>query len=143
MSGEQTAATRRGLGIIYIVSGLLFCGLMVFATLYSLGKIHLRLPSAFWSRLYGMHFAATAVSCVLFVALEWRRTRSFTAEIMADLAIAPTVFALALLATGLLLVRGTFTPWISLAPGLFLVYYGWRMAKGKPVWLGLGRLPKP
>jgi len=62
---------------------------------------------------------------------------------MADLAIAPTVFALALLATGLLLVRGTVTPWISLAPGIFLVYYGWRMAKGKPVWLGLGRLPKP
>lgn len=125
------SAIRRGLGIIYILSGLLHGAEMVFATLYSMGKIPLVVTARLWSQMYYAHFLFMVLAGGSFLALSYRRSGLFYPETLIDFLIGIGVFVILISLIGLALVRGLLNPWFSLVPSAFLAFYGYELLQGR------------
>ncbi|MFA6004309.1 MAG: hypothetical protein WC881_09600 [Elusimicrobiota bacterium] len=122
-----------GLGAIFIIFGLLAAVQMSLATLYSLGRLAVMLSAEGWSRLFMAHIIMLAGCGTLYLVLRYRSTRSLPLQGICDLAFGIILFVAMLGGVGYILVQGLATPWLSLAPALFLLYYGYRLRKGKPL----------
>lgn len=128
MSGPL--AIRKGLGFIYLLSGLFHLAVMVFATLYSLGRIHFIVTGRLWSEMYYAHFLFMVLAGAGYLTLSSRRGGVFYPETLVDFLVGIGAFIVMIGIAGLLLVRGLVSPWFSLTPGAFLVYYGTGLLRG-------------
>lgn len=135
---QELYRIRRGLGLVLIMAGGMHWGLMVFASLYSLGRIRLLIPARLWSEMYYAHFLFLVMAGALYLFLNFRNTRVFHFEALSDYLVAVGIFIILMSVTGLVLVKGLITPWFSLTPGAFLNAYGFGLWLGRP----FGFLPK-
>lgn len=122
---------RRGVGLIYLLAGILHAGIMAFATLYSMGRIPFVITASLWSELYYAHFLFLAMSGGLYLFLSFKKSGLFHFEIMLDYAIGMSAFMLLLTFTGLALFKGWLPGWFSLTPSGFLLLYGRGLRAGK------------
>lgn len=123
---------RRGLGLVYLLSGLIYTAQMVFATLYALGHLPgILIGKGVWSQLYFAHFLFTVLAGMGYLGLDFLKRGVFEAQALVDFLIGLAAFIILFSFTGLFLVRGWANPWGSLTPGVFLLYYAWRLLSGK------------
>lgn len=122
---------KRGIGLIYLLAGVLHAGIMAFATLYSQGRVKLVIPAGLWSEMYYAHFLFLALSGGLYLFLSFKRSGTFQFEAVLDYAIGVAAFVLLLSAAGVVLVRGLVSPWLSLVPSGFLLAYGLGLRAGR------------
>ena len=124
-------AIRRGLGIIYILSGLVHGGEMNLATLYSMGRLHVILGLGIWSELYFAHFLVTVGGGGLYLFLSYKREETFYPEPLIDFVLGVAVFEILMSGIAWLLVRQMLSPWWSLLPSVFLLVYGYELYQGR------------
>ena len=56
-----------------------------------------------------------------------------------DFALGLFLYTTLFLVAGLLLAAGLVASWFALGPGLFLLYYGWGLCRGRAIWSALDR----
>lgn len=132
---------RRGLGVIYLLSGLLHWAVMTMAALYSLGRISVVIGVGLWSELYYAHFLFLILASLAYLALSYRQTGIFYYEALVDFLIGIGAFVVLLSVAAVVLYKGLVTPWLSLVPGTFLVAYGAGLYFGRPMGFGPGSAP--
>jgi hypothetical protein len=130
---------RRGLGVIFIIFGLLSCVLMSAAALYSQGGLRLQITAAAWQRMYIAHFICTAGCGAAYLWLGYRQTRRVPVGGYMYYAVGLLLYIGLFLLAGLLLVTRRVPSWFSLSPGLLLTYYGGVLLRGRPLLLPSGR----
>jgi hypothetical protein len=140
---EPDPALRRGLGVIFMLFGALCCVMMAAAALYAEGRLHIFIPAKAWSHLYLAHFASTFLCGTGYLWLAWRRSRQVPVFAIVDFALGLFIYSAIFLAAGLLLYSKLVPSWIALASGVFLLYYGWTIRKGRSIFPALDRPDKP
>ncbi len=111
---------------------------MIFAALYSQGKFpNLIVTVRQWNHAYIAHFVWMFVFGGLRVARRFSRKDAFTFQLLVDFLVGLSVFWTLFRIVRFILVRSWLTPWISLLPGLFLLYYGYGLYRGRQIWSGL------
>ncbi len=128
---KEALSLRRGLGVIYLLSGLAHAAEMTAATLYSLGRIPLVIGQGLWSQLYYAHFLATVLGGAAYLAMGYRKIGLFLPEPLIDFLLGLAAFLVILTFIALLLVRRMLNPWWSLTPSGFLLVYGWELFAGR------------
>jgi hypothetical protein len=126
----ELARIRRGLGLIFILAGIIQTATMVLATLYSLGKLPVVIGAGVWSQLYFAQFLFLVMGSVLYLGLSFKQAELFYFEALADFAVGTTLFILVLTVLAHLLVRRVVSPWWSLLDGLVLAGYGFFVRAG-------------
>jgi hypothetical protein len=122
-----------------VVFGLLCCVLMTAAALYSENRLRISISAQAWQQLYLAHFVCTTACGAGYLWLGWRQTGQVPNQGIMDLAVGLFLYALAFLAAGLLLVAGLVASWFALGPGMFLLYYGWMLCRGRTICAALDR----
>ena len=131
------AGIRRGLGVIFVLAGLLHGAVMTLATLYSLGRLRVVIGPGLWSELYYSHFLFLVLASLGYLTLSYKRSAVFYWETLLDFLVGMLVFIVLLGLVGIVLVRGLANPWLSLLPGTFLAAFGLGLFLGRP--MGFGR----
>lgn len=126
---------RRKQGDFFIFGGAVHFLMMVFASLYASGVF----PGLFiapyrWSHLYFSYFIYLYVGSVLLIFGQYRRTQVFLPQAILDFIVGVGVFQGLFWALRALLVRWGAVPWLALLPGVFLVYYGLKLRRGRALW---------
>lgn len=124
---------RRGVGVIYLLSGAVHAAIMILASLYSLRRLPWFIPARLWSEMYYMHFIVFVVSGLGYLFLSFRKSRVFHYEALVDCVVGIGGFIVLMSVAAVLLVKQMVPPWFSLAPSLFLLSYGWGLARGRPM----------
>lgn len=138
LSSISVPDLRKGLGEIFILSGVLHWALMIYATLYALGKLTRTIVTVSqWNSYYLDHFLWTFLCAILYIVQKAFKTGPYAIQLMVDFMLGVTVFYGLFRGVRFILARGLFTPWLSLLPGLFLLYYGCRLYRGRQIWSGL------
>ncbi len=132
---------RRGIGIIYLLGGLIHAAMMVYAALYSLGRIHAVIPAGLWSEFYFAHFLFMVLGGFIYMGLSFKQARIFYHEILIDYMVGIGAFFVIMTAVALILVRRLVSPWFSLSMSGFLVFYGLGLMTGRIC--GFGPKPPP
>jgi hypothetical protein len=134
---------RRGLGIIFIVFGLLSCALMAAAALYAQNRVRVFISAAAWRQMYLAHFFCTTGCGAGYLWLGWRQTGKVPGQEALELAVGICLYVVAFMAAAMLLVSRRVGPWCALAPGLCMLYYGSVLVRGKTIFAGLQRFKGP
>ena len=130
--------TRRKQGAFFIFLGVTHCLLMAFASLYALGMLpSLSIGVQKWNNLYSAFRLYLYLGCVALIVGQYLKTYVYLPQAVADCLIGASVFQAAFWAVRKILIHGRLSPWISLLPGLFLVFYGRRLRQGRALWRGL------
>jgi hypothetical protein len=126
---------RRLQGDFFIFLGVAHCLLMIYASLYSLGKFHgfIMSPKR-WHNLYFSYFLYMYVGSIVMIIRQYFKTEVFIPQALLDLLAGVLPFQLLFWVVRRILLRWGFSPWISLLPGLFLVYYGLKLRRGRALW---------
>ena len=77
---------------------------------------------------------AVATIKVAMIIVQHFKEEVFLPQALMDLLAGVVPFRILLWAVGRILVRWKIIPWISLLPGIFLVYYGFKLRKGRALW---------
>ena len=121
-----------------MTAGFLHWGLMIFATLYALGKFpRLTLGVSQWNQCYAFQFLYMFIGGVGSIARRYSRENLYMFQIGIDFLVGLSVFWALFSGVRFVLVRGWVTPWISLLPGLFLLHYGRKLRRDRQIWSGL------
>lgn len=115
---------RRGLGGLFLLSGLLHQAQIFIGFAAALDA-----PG--WTRLSFGHFLLTVTSAMLYIAFGSARSGLFELQALIDFLAGLLAFLLTFFAVSATLAVFGATPWLSLAPGLFLLYYGLRLRRGR------------
>lgn len=142
-AGGDLARIRRGLGLIFLLAGLIHAGEMVLAVLYSQGRLPIVIGAGLWSELYFAHFLFLVMGSLLYLALNFRSTGVFHHETLVDFLVGLGVFILLMSAAAHLLVRRLVAPWWSLAPSAFLACYGLFLTSGRGLFNRSAASPSP
>jgi hypothetical protein len=115
---------RRGLGGLFLLSGLLYLAQIIVGFISALDA-----PG--WTRLSFGHFLFTVTAAMLYITLGSARSGLFELQALIDFLAGLLAFLLLFFAVSATLTVFRATPWLSLAPGLFLLYYGLRLRRGR------------
>lgn len=132
----QLRRIRRGVGLILILAGLISLGEMIFASLYSMGRVPILVSARLWSELYYAQYLFMTLGGGMYLLLSFRQAGVFHYEALVDFIIAVGVFTMLLGLAGFVLVRELTVPWFSLLPGSFLVSYGAGLVAGRSFGFG-------
>jgi hypothetical protein len=127
---------RKGLGVLYLLAGLIHAATMVLASLYSLGRLPWVISAGTWSQLYYAHYLFMALGGGAYLALSFRADGLFYPESLLDFAVGFGVFVPLVSVTAVLLVRGLVSAWFSLVPSAFLLAYGAGLLRGRRLGFG-------
>lgn len=105
---------------------------MLLAIFYSQGKIPVLITAAMWSRIYFGHFLFMVLGGASLLFFSYRNTGLFFAQNLVEFMLGVGAFVILFSAAGAILAKGRGSPWISLGPGGFLLYYGFRLATRGP-----------
>lgn len=124
---------RKGIGSLYLTAGALLLAQMSVASLKAagyLGAVHI--DAAAWSRLFFGHFLFTSVAPIIYVTLASWSGKRFELQALVDALVGLLAYIAAFTVTALLLTTlAWITPWISLWPGFVLIWYGFRLRRGR------------
>jgi len=115
----EAARLRRGVGVVYVLAGLLQWGV--------LAGIWLRLPAPVLSRLFFGQFLFLILGGLAYLASGFARTGTFLYEPLSDYLIGVAVYVVLLSLVAVILGKGLAGPWLAPTPGLFLIYYGFKL----------------
>lgn len=123
---------RLKLGRLYIGFGLTHCLLMTFASLYSL-RVFPRLSIGVhqWNVWYFMFFVSVYAASAAAIIAESLHAEVFLPQAILDALVGSLSFQLIFWAARRVLARWEAPPWLSLLPGLFLVWYGFKLRRGQ------------
>ncbi len=127
---------RRGTGVIYILAGLAHACLMVFASLYSLRRLHVYVSPELWKELYYAHFLTMVVGGLIYLGLSFKQSGIFYYEVLSDFLVGIAAFVILLTIVASLLVSGRVNAWFSLAPSSLLLAYGGGLISGRAFGFG-------
>ncbi|MCX5795694.1 MAG: hypothetical protein NTY77_09395 [Elusimicrobia bacterium] len=132
MIGGPSDPVRRMQGGIFITAGAAHVLLMIFASLYTLGKFPgLVISTHRWHMAYSsVSFYVVFVSAAMII-MQHFKTEVFLPQAILDLLAGAVPFHALFWAARRILARWEITPWISLLPGLFLVYCGLKLWRGR------------
>lgn len=122
---------RRGLGVLFVIAGVVHAALMAAATLYSLGKIHVLVSARLWSELTFGHFLGLVLGSGLYLTLGYWRANEFYFEPLLDFLAGVAAFDLILTGTVFLLAKRLLPPFFSPVPSAFLIAYGAGLLSGR------------
>ena len=122
---------RRGAGIVYLAAAVIHAGEMIFATLYSLGRLHVYVPAQLWKELYYAHFLFLILGGLIYLGLGFKQCGIFYYEVLADFLVGVAAFVVLLTAVASLLASGRINPWFSLTISAFLAAYGLGLIQGR------------
>ncbi len=135
MIDEETLRLRRGLGTLFVAAAVLYLAIMAFASLYNTGGLpQVRVSAARFSQLFFGHFLFVAVAPLAYLGVNFRRTKQFRAQALVDCLTGLLIYMIFFALVGVLVASFAVTPWLSLLPGLFLLYYGLRVRHGRQIW---------
>lgn len=121
---------RRGLGAITLACGLLN------AAAFALPRL-LLLSGRLWSLIFFSQFLLLVCGGLGWLAFGYRRSRLFFAEPLIDFLLGVGVFVLLLSAVGWGLSSARLGAGWSLAPGAFLIFYGYELLRGRRLGVSL------
>ncbi|MBI3552754.1 MAG: hypothetical protein HY077_09555 [Elusimicrobia bacterium] len=139
--GKDLLRLRRGVGLIYLLGGLIHACMMVYAALYSLGRLRVLIPAEIWKQFYFAHFLFLVLGSLVYLGLSFKQTGIFYYEVLADFLVGLTAFIVIMTGVALLLVSGRANPWWSLSMSGFLAAYGAGLMRGRVC--GFGPKPPP
>ncbi|MBI5241211.1 MAG: hypothetical protein HY926_12130 [Elusimicrobia bacterium] len=123
---------RRKQGNFFVLMGAAHCALMAFASLYALGKMpHLLVTPQRWNSLYGGYALYLYVGSAAMILSQSFKTEVYLPQAILDLFVGAVPFQASFWALRRILVRWPAFPWVSLLPGLFLIYYGLQLRRGR------------
>lgn len=132
---DETLRLRRGIGSLFITAAGLYLAIMALASLYNTGSLPtVRISAARWSQLFFGHFLFLVLTPLGYLALSFSRTGRFQAQALVDFLTGLLIYLIFFAIVGLVLVSFPVTPWLSLVPGVFLLYYGVRIRQGRQIW---------
>jgi len=112
-----------------MLAGLVGAGLMALA---ALRPAWLAVDAAAWSRLFFGQFVLATAAPVFYVALTSWSTAKFQLQALVDALFGLLVYLV--MFTGVMVALVTLkwlTPWLGCWPGMFLLWYGFRLRRGK------------
>lgn len=115
-TASEAVRLRRGVGIVYVLAGLLQWGVLAGAWL--------RLPAPMLSRLFFGQFLFLIFGGLTYLTASFARTGRFIYHPLVDYLIGVAIFVVLLSFVALILAKGLAGPWLAPAPGLFLIWYG-------------------
>lgn len=123
---------RRKQGDFFVFLGAAHCALMIFASLYALGKVPgLVMTPHRWNGLYGSYSLYLYLGSAAMILAQCFKTEVFLPQAILDFFVGAVPSQALFWAVRRILVRWPAIPWISLLPGLFLVYYGLKLRRGR------------
>lgn len=126
---------RKHLGRIFLMAGVLHWGLMIFASLYALGKFpSLTVSVEEWQQAYFGYSLFLFFSGAGYIAIKYSRGDILIVQALLDWLLGVIAFEVLFRLVRAVLVRGSMAPWLSLVPGLFLLYYGMTLYRGRQIW---------
>lgn len=127
---------RRGLGKVFLISGMVHALLMAYASCLAAGLVRWRPGSIDWFDLCALHLFATAGMGAGYIAKKDADTDILTSQLVSDLIVGLAVFACSFVVVVWLLARWlpTGASWVSLATSGWLIYYGFTLFRGRQVW---------
>jgi hypothetical protein len=126
---------RRGLGWLYVLTGLVQTALMGLAVAVSLGWLQVFLTGRQWSQAFYGQFLLLCVAGPMYLLLAFRKERVFIPAVYVDLIAGIPVFVVLLSGVLPLLARGG-TRVLALLPGAFLLGYGAGLVSGRAYAVG-------
>ncbi len=115
----EAARLRRGVGVVYVVAGVLqWC---------VLAGAWLMLPAGLMSRLFFGQFLFLILGGLAYLSANYVADNKFVYEPLADFLVGVAVYVVLLSLVALILVKGLAGPWLAPAPGLFLMGYGYKL----------------
>ncbi len=133
-------AARCPLGWLFIFSGSIHVGLMVFAALYSQGWVPVPIPAQRWELSYFIHLLGTVAAGVLFILLCRSQGVAIMLQLSVDLGVGVFVFDGLFKLIGSQIAAGRLSPWLALIASVWLLFYGRRLKDGRQVWSKLDLL---
>jgi hypothetical protein len=122
-------------GNLFFLFGIAHCLLMVFASLYSLRMFpQLSIGVQQWNHWHFTFFLSVYVASAAAIVGQSLKTDVFVPQAILDALVGVVLFQLMFWAMRRLLARWDAVPWLSLLPGLFLVYYGFKLRRGRALW---------
>ena len=113
---------------------------MAFASLYAMGKFsQWDISLDQWHTSYSLYSLFMTFGSLGAVLRQHLQKELFLLEALVDFLTGWAVFKVLFWGVRTILVRGTVPQWLSLLPGLFLIYYGLRLRRGRQWrWVDLG-----
>lgn len=123
---------RSGVGALFLLAGGILLAQMTVAALKAGGGLPwLYIDAPAWSRLFFGHFLLTTASPIIYVGLSSYSQGRLLLQGLIDTLIGLLAYIGAFTGTLLLLVSFKISPWWGLWPGFVLVWYGFRLRRGK------------
>lgn len=126
---------RHGVGKILVASGGLSCAVMGASAYHATGHWQwLEMPVRGWTDMYKSAYFLMLLGGALYLLKAIPQTPEAVRETIYDFVLGVAGYTAILVVVMGLLVTGWLTPWLSIAPGLALGYYGWRLWDDRPFW---------
>lgn len=123
---------RKGVGSLFLLAGGMLIAQMSVAALKAGGGLAwLYIDAPAWSRLFFGHFLFTTAAPIIYVGLCSYSEGRLLLQGLIDALIGLLSYIGAFTATLLLLVSFKISPWWGLWPGFVLVWYGFRLRRGR------------
>lgn len=118
-------------GNVFILLGAAHCILMTVASLYSLGALpQLSVSARQWNDFYFTFFLCLYGASAGAIIGQSLKYDVFVPQAILDALVGIVPYQIIFWAVRRILLRWPSFPWLSLLPGLFLVYYGFKLRRG-------------
>lgn len=134
---------RRGVGLIYIIAGVLHAGEMVFVSLNSLHILHLSFPAGFWLPFFFAPFLFLILGSMSYLGLGFSECGIFYYEVLADFLVGIAGFFVLFSVIAFTLRDHPVSPWFSLLPSVFVLAFGVGLRQGRTCGFGPKLQPLP
>lgn len=122
---------RRGVGVVFIVGGLIHMGQNLFAVLWASGRLRVAVPPGLWAHLLFGQFLFLVFAGVGYLTASFKKERYFHFEALADYLAGMGGFLVVMPVSAGLIVARVLPTWTSLAPGALLALYGAGLCAGR------------
>jgi hypothetical protein len=123
---------RRGVGALYVLSGVAHWALMALAVSSATGAFDVRISAARWSQLYYGQYMLLIVAGPLYLWLRFRQIGYFVPAVLIDYVVGIPPFVV-LMSVILPFLAAGGARFMAFAPGAFLVAYGAGLLSGRAI----------